>query len=116
MCAESKNSAEGKRRKGVEERCARKGGSGLVVSNDEYNRKTQDIVVCAITSKLEEKPYSILIDSRNLSGGSLPLKSRVRADKILQVEKSLVIKAFAKLDSKTFDALVAEITKLVQPK
>lgn len=88
----------------------------VVVSNDEYNRKTQDIVVCAITSKLEEKPYSILIDSRNLSGGSLPLKSRVRADKILQVEKNLVIKAFAKLDSKTFDALVTEITKLVQPK
>ena len=29
MCVESKNSAEGKRRKGVEERCARKGGSGL---------------------------------------------------------------------------------------
>ena len=62
----------------------------VVVSNDNYNTKTQDVVVCAITSKLEEKSYTVLIDNKNLSEGKLPLKSRIRADKIMQIEKNLI--------------------------
>lgn len=90
-----------------------KGGSENV-SNNDYNKNTQDIVVCAITSKLESKEYSIPISQENLSEGKLPLKSRVRADKILQIEKNLIIKSFARLDNKTFDSLVNEIIKLLQ--
>ncbi len=88
----------------------------VVVSNDSYNKKSSDIIVCAITSNIEEKPYSILITSDNLSEGKLPLKSRIRADKILQVEKSLIIKKFARLDNKTYDILITEIEDLVKRK
>ena len=86
----------------------------VVVSNNGYNKISQDIVVCAVTSRLEEKDYSILIGNRNLSGGNMPIESRIRADKIMQIEKSLIIKSFARLDNKTFDALVKEITRLIQ--
>lgn len=86
----------------------------VVVSNNDYNKKSEDIIVCAITSKLDQKEYSVIIDSGNLSNGNLPIKSRIRADKILQIEKKLVIKSFAKLDDKTFDALVLEVTKLLK--
>lgn len=86
----------------------------VIVSNNEYNKKNQDIVVCAVTSKLDQKEYSIIIDNGNLSSGDIPIKSRIRADKILQIERKLVIKSFAKLDDKTFDALVLEIIKLLK--
>ncbi len=86
----------------------------VVVSNNEYNKRSQDIVVCAITSKLDEKQYSILIDDKNLSSGNLPLKSRIRADKIIQIEKDIVIKPFAILNDKTFDELINEIMKLLK--
>ena len=86
----------------------------VIVSNNEYNGLSQDAIVCAITSKLEKGPYSILIDSDNLLTGKLPLKSKIRADKIMQIEKNLILKTFAKLNSETFDALVSEINKLVR--
>ena len=86
----------------------------VVVSNNSYNKNYDDVVVCAITSNLEETPYSILIDQNNLSSGRLPLKSRIKADKIIQVKKSLVLRYFAKLDIKTFDILADKITKLIQ--
>ena len=86
----------------------------VVLSNNEYNKKSEDIIICAITSKLDQKEYSVIIDSGNLSSGSLPIKSRIRADKILQIEKKLVIKSFAKLDDKTFDALAEQIINLIQ--
>ena len=86
----------------------------VIVSNNEYNGKNPDVIVCAITSKLEEKRYSIIIDYKNISQGKLPLKSRIRADKIMQIEKNLILKSFAQLDNKTFDSLVKEITHLMQ--
>lgn len=85
----------------------------LVVSNNEYNKKGKDVIVCAVTSNLSEKDYSIVIDSKNLSQGKLPLKSRIRADKIMQIEKSLIINSFASIDNKTYDLLIEEIRKVV---
>ena len=88
----------------------------LVVSNNSYNKFNPDIVVCAITSKLKENAYSVLIENKDLSSGNLPIKSRVRADKIMQIEKEIVIRTFAKLESKAFDKVINEIVKLVKRK
>lgn len=86
----------------------------VVVSNNEYNNKNQDVVVCAITSNLEKKDYTIIVDSSNLSMGKLPVKSKIRADKIMHIEKKLILNRFARLNNKTFDMLVKEIINLVQ--
>ena|SRR3989338_62026 len=86
----------------------------LVVSNNNYNKSNPDVVVCAVTSKLKESEYSVLIDNKDLSSGSLPIKSRVRVDKILQIEKDLVIRPFAKLENKMFDNVVGKIADLVK--
>ncbi|HLD41645.1 MAG TPA: type II toxin-antitoxin system PemK/MazF family toxin [archaeon] len=86
---------------------------GLVVSNDSYNSKNPDIVICAITSKLEERPYSVPLYQKNLREGNLPVESRIKADKIMQVEKSRVIRPFAKLSNETFQLVVSEIKRLI---
>ena len=86
----------------------------LVVSNNSYNKSNPDVVVCAVTSKLKESKYSVLIDNKDLSAGSLPIKSGVRTDKILQIEKDLVIRPFAKLENKMFDKVVGKIADLVK--
>lgn len=86
----------------------------VVVSNNEYNSQNQDVVVCAVTSNLADRKYSILINQENLVSGRLPIKSRIRADKILQIEKRLIAGQFAAVDSSTFDTLVAELTALVK--
>ena len=85
----------------------------VIVSNNEYNNGSHDVVVCAVTSSLEQKLYSVIIDNKNLSKGKLPIKSRIRADKIMQIEKGLIISAFAQIDNKTYDILINEINKLI---
>ena len=86
----------------------------VVVSNSRYNQDRRDVVACAITSRLDEEDYSIFIDNENLSSGNLPVRSRIRADKIMLLEKTLIIRAFARLDDQTFDTVVQEIAKIVQ--
>lgn len=86
----------------------------VVVSNDDYNKSNSDVVVCAVTSNTEPKPYSVLIRQESLASGKLPMKSKIRADKILQVEKSLVTASFARISNAAFDSVIAELIKLVK--
>ena len=86
----------------------------VIVSNNSYNGQGKNVVVCAVTSKLEPKPYSTTLNQENLSEGALPLKSRIRTDKILQIEKSLVEAPFARINNETFDRLVNEAVKLLK--
>lgn len=86
----------------------------VIVSNNSYNAQGRDVVVCAVTSKLEPQPYSITLSQENLSEGRLPLKSLIRADKILQIEKSLIEAPFATVNSETFDRLINEAVRLIK--
>ncbi|MDP3742196.1 MAG: type II toxin-antitoxin system PemK/MazF family toxin [Candidatus Micrarchaeota archaeon] len=88
----------------------------LIVSNDEYNASALDVVVCAVTSNLEQVPYSVMISQKSLAGGFLPIQSKIRADKLFQLEKSKIVKPFAKLRSETFNLVVEQIAKLVSRK
>lgn len=54
----------------------------IVISNDVYNQKTEDIVVVAVTSNLEEKDYTLLITQNEMDEGNLPRDSMIRVDKI----------------------------------
>ena len=86
----------------------------VVVSCNRYNENYHDVVVCAVTSNLDEKEYSVFIDASNISSGKMPLKSRIRIDKIMHVEKTLIAGRLAKIDNKTFDVLVQGIMKMVK--
>lgn len=86
----------------------------VVVSNNNYNKRYEDIIVCAVTSKISDAPYGIIIGQENLSSGRLPVRSRIKADKIMQIGKGLVIKPFARLDDKAFDLLLETVFTILR--
>ena len=78
----------------------------LVLSNNNYNRFGEDIIVCAITPNLKQNRYSILIDEKNLETGKLYEKSSVKADSLLKVNKNLIIKNIGTLNKNTFQKVI----------
>jgi len=58
----------------------------LVLSKNSYNRKYADVIVCAITSNLEESDYGLTITTESLEEGHLKMASKVRADAITNIE------------------------------
>lgn len=48
-----------------------------------------------------------------MAAGQLPLESKIRADKLMSVEKKRVRAAFATLNDETFGLVIQEIMKLV---
>lgn len=84
----------------------------IVISNDLFNSASADCLMVPLTTVLKDEPYSILINSQDLSSGKLLKPSRIRADKIFTVEKKLILAKIGTLKDTAFEKLKLEILKL----
>ena len=86
----------------------------LVLSNDDYNSKTDDIIVAAITSNLTSKDYSIFITNSDLLEGNLKVDSCIRVDKIYTLAQNIVIKKFGEVNENVLNEVKNKINKLIE--
>ena len=77
----------------------------IVVSNDDYNRQRQDIVVVAMTSNPTIGSYRFTLTSAELERGQLNHQGQVRVDKIYTLSQSIVVKTFGRVDAGTLDRI-----------
>ena len=85
----------------------------LVLSKNNYNNKTEDLVTCGITSHLKDESYSVLIDNKNLLNGKIPMTSRIKVDKLFTINKSVVKNKIAKVNEETFKKVKQELFNLI---
>jgi len=86
----------------------------LVVSNDHYNQKTQDIVVMAITSKLDAPDYAVIFEDEDMQEGTLPRKSMIRVDKIYTLSQGIVVKRYGQVKETTLEKVRKKLFRLVK--
>lgn len=86
----------------------------LIVSNDQYNQKTQDIVVMAITSKLDAPDYAVIFEDKDMQEGALPRKSMIRVDKIYTLSQNIVVKRYGQVKEATFEEARKKLFQLVR--
>jgi len=84
----------------------------LIVSNNQFNKKSNDCIVVPLTSVIKEEPYSIVIEQGNLVSGKLLKISRIRADKLFSVEKNLITMKIGMLKENSFEDVKKEIFKI----
>ena len=84
----------------------------LVVSNNFFNKKSDDCIMVPLTTVIKDEPYSILINQEDLSSGKLLKPSRIRVDKIFTVEKNLIVMKIGAINDRTFEKIKDEISKL----
>jgi mRNA-degrading endonuclease toxin of MazEF toxin-antitoxin module len=85
-----------------------------VLSNDEHNSTSRDIIVIAITSNLEQRGIGISSDS--LIDGFLPKKSIIKVDKIYTLESDIAIKKIGKINNDVLSNVFREFVSLITPK
>ena len=86
----------------------------IVISNDEYNSKTLDIVVCAITSNLSHKDYSVLISNDDLDDGYLIKESLIKTSQIATISKQIVIRKIATLNDEKSEEVKENLKSLFE--
>ncbi|ASJ03843.1 type II toxin-antitoxin system PemK/MazF family toxin [Thermococcus barossii] len=75
----------------------------LVVSSDELNAISDDIVVLKITSQSHFAEFQVELSEKDLVFGKLKKRSYVDCSSVFTVEKSLVIKCIARLSEEKLD-------------
>ena len=85
----------------------------IVISNNSYNDKTDDIVVVAMTSNPETVDYSFTVTSSDLEKGTLNRPGKVRVDKIYTLSQSIVVKTFGRVNAATLDSIRATLQELI---
>ena len=88
----------------------------IVISNDFYNGKTDDIVVVAMTSNPAAVEYGFTITSSDLKEGQLNRPGKVRVDKIYALSQSMVIKTFGKVNDAVLDRARDALHELTKKK
>jgi mRNA interferase MazF len=86
----------------------------LVISKNQYNKDKLDCVVLAMTSNLSQSEYKVIVESKDLDNGSLPVKSAVRVDKPFSISQSKILKIQGKLKETKFKAIENIILKLIR--
>ena len=87
----------------------------LVLSNNDYNRRSSDILVCGLTTNLRQSPYSVIVDVSDVEmPGTLRHRSKIKADAIVSLEQSLLLKRIARLRGGVFLQVLAQVQSLIQ--
>ena len=92
----------------------KKARPAIVVSNNRYNRYSDDVVAIPLTSNLRPSKYGVPVTRRDMESGKLVVDSIARVDKIFSVEKKIVIKRIGKIDSKTYLVIRRSISALAK--
>ena len=85
----------------------------FVLSKRDYNDAADDLIVAAVTSNLDTKPYVVLFANKDMTDGALKVDSYVRADKIYTLSQSIVIKRFGKVKSKVVETVKEKILSVM---
>lgn len=85
----------------------------IIISNDAYHRTSRDVVVVAMTSNPAVVPYSLRIESSDLSEGALNRPGTIRSDKIYTLSQSIVVKKFGKVSPPVLQRIRQLIASLI---
>lgn len=92
---------------------ARKKRPAMVLSDQGYNRTSPDVIVLGITSNLANAAHSVLIQTADLASGDLPKPSRVKADKVLTIHRSLIRQKVGSLRGAAVEQVLKEFLSLL---
>jgi len=87
----------------------------LILSNNSYNQITDDIIVAAITSIIDEKTYLVKITKSDLAEGTLLFDSCIRADKLYTLSQSIVIKKFGSVKTEILMSVIDKVHSVFTP-
>ena len=85
----------------------------LVLSNLEYNYKTEDLIVSAVTSNLCKKDYCVSFGTNDMAEGNLEVDSLIRADKLYTLSNKIVIKKFGRVKPEIVEQVKEKIIDLL---
>lgn len=85
----------------------------VVISNNNYNKDNEDLLLIGITSSDKSRKYTIDILNSDLVEGHLLLDSKIKVDHLLLAEKTIIKKKIAKISDSLFLKIKEKLNELI---
>ena len=87
----------------------------IIISNDHFNKASEDLIVCAITSVIDKSKHSVLLDQKDIETGYLHQQSSIKVENILKIKKSIILKTIATVNKNVLTKVLDVLQKIVDP-
>ncbi len=74
----------------------------IVISNNDFNKHSENTLVIGVTSHISKDEYTISLANRDLEEGKLSTVCCIKVENILKIEKDLIIKKICKVNHQYF--------------
>ena len=81
----------------------------IVISNNEFNKYSSDLLVVGVTSNILRDRYTINLTNNNLDEGKLLTKCIIKVENLLKLDKELIIKKIGKINNETLKETIDKI-------
>jgi mRNA interferase MazF len=85
----------------------------IVLSNDKYNRRSEDFVAVPLTSNLRLRDYAILVTNNDLESGNLIVDSKVKVDRVFSVSQRLVRMKIGRIKAEAHERITGMLFRLL---
>lgn len=87
----------------------------IIISNNEFNENSEDLIVVGVTSNISKGEYTISLTNKDLDEGKLITQCCVKVENMLKIDKELVIKKIGKIKKGTLKEIVNKIMEILKP-
>ncbi|MBI2499047.1 type II toxin-antitoxin system PemK/MazF family toxin [Candidatus Woesearchaeota archaeon] len=86
----------------------------VVISNNDFNNSSEDIIVLGVTSNLHRDKYSIQLSSLDLEKGNLDKPCVIKVENILKIDKRLIIKVIGKINKNKLNEIYVVLYSILK--
>ena len=85
----------------------------IVISNNEFNKQSDDVLVIGVTSNILKDKYTLSLTNNNLSEGKLLTKCFVKTENLLKLDKELIIKKIGQVNKETLKNIIDKLFTII---
>lgn len=86
----------------------------VVISNNEFNDRSEDVMVIGVTSSILKDKYTVMLEDKDLEEGNLMDLCCVKVENILKLDGRLIIKKIGKINASKFKEIVGVLDTIIK--
>ena len=88
----------------------------IVISNNEFNKYSEDIIVIGVTSNIDKERYAVSLSNKDLEEGNLMDLCCIKVENVLKTDKGLIIKKIGKINKNKFNEIIFILNDIIKEK
>lgn len=86
----------------------------IVISNNEFNRNSEDILVVGVTSNISKDKYTTTLTNKDLDEGKLSVECYIKSENILKIDKRIIMKNIGRIRKEKMGIIKNIILKIIE--